>query len=117
MCIRDRYLYFAAGAAEDVWAIRPYVLECRAEDPMEGPWRELGLMEAADEFSFQDFSLDMTVFASNGAWYCVWAEKVSVGKKISNLYIARMKSPHSLATKQVLLSSPDYDLSLIHILY
>ena len=103
------YLYFAAGAAEDVWAIRPYVLECRAEDPMEGPWRELGMMEAADEFSFQDFSLDMTVFASHGAWYCVWAEKVSVGKKISNLYIARMKSPHSLATKQVLLSSPDYD--------
>lgn len=49
------YLYFAAGAAEDVWAIRPYVLECRAEDPMEGPWRELGMMEAADEFSFQDF--------------------------------------------------------------
>ena len=31
------YLYFAAGAAEDVWAIRPYVLECRAEDPIEGP--------------------------------------------------------------------------------
>ena len=51
----------------------------------------------------------MTVFASHGAWYCVWAEKVSVGKKISNLYIARMKSPHSLETKQVLLSSPDYD--------
>ena len=103
------YLYFAAGAAEDVWAIRPYVLECRAEDPIEGPWQELGMMEAADDFSFQDFSLDMTVFASHGAWYCVWAEKVSVGKKISNLYIARMKSPHSLATKQVLLSSPDYD--------
>ena len=47
------YLYFAAGAAEDVWAIRPYVLECRAEDPMEGPWQELGMMEAADDFSFQ----------------------------------------------------------------
>ncbi len=48
----------------------------------------------------------MTVFENMGTMYCVWAEKVSVGKKISNLYIARMDSPTSLATEQVLLTSP-----------
>ena len=60
---------------------------------------------------FQNYALypHMTVFENMGQWYCVWAEKVSVGKKISNLYIARMDSPTSLATEQVLLTSPDYD--------
>ena len=33
----------------------------------------------------------------------------TIGKKISNLYIAEMKSPTELATAQVLLSSPDYE--------
>lgn len=69
----------------------------------------MGMLKAKDAFSFQDFSLDMTVFENMGQWYCVWAEKVSVGKKISNLYIARMDSPTSLATEQVLLTSPDSD--------
>lgn len=103
------YIYFAAGAVDDIWKIRPYVLECKEADPMTGNWNELGMMQAYDEFSFQDFSLDMTVFEHKGDWYCVWAEKVSVGKKISNLYIARMETPWKLSTDQVTLTAPDYD--------
>lgn len=103
------YIYFAAGALEDIWAIRPYILECRDKDPMTGEWKELGMMQAVDDYSFQDFSLDMTVFEHKGDCYCVWAEKISVGKKISNLYIARMETPWKLSTEQVLLSSPDYN--------
>ena len=61
-----------------------------------------------DEFSFTDFSLDMTVFEHRGRRYCVWAEKVSVGRKISNLYIAEMADPLTLKTPQMLLSSPSY---------
>ncbi len=61
-----------------------------------------------DEFSFTDFSLDMTVFEHGGRRYCVWAEKVSVGRKISNLYIAGMADPLTLKTPQMLLSSPSY---------
>ena len=38
-------IYFAAGEAEDVWRIRPYVLECDG-DPMTGEWSELGPMKA-----------------------------------------------------------------------
>ena len=53
------------------------------------------MMQAADDdaFSFQAFSLDMTIFESKGNRYCIWAEKVGVGRQISNLYIAKMQSP------------------------
>ncbi len=105
------YLYFAAGAREDKWKIRPYVLECAGEDPLTAPWRELGKMQCAekDAFSFRSFSLDATVFESGGKRYYVWAEKVGVGKQISNLYIAQMETPWRLKTVQVLLTTPDYD--------
>lgn len=108
--INDRwYIYYAAGDVDDIWAIRPYVLECEAPDPMTGTFKELGMMQSSDDYSFQDFSLDMTVFEHGGNWYCIWAEKVSVGKKISNLYIARLETPWKLSSEQVTLSTPDYD--------
>lgn len=103
------YIYYAAGDVDDIWAIRPYALECVGQDPMRDSWTELGRIQGADDFSFQDFSLDMTVFEHRGEWYAIWAEKVNVGKKISNLYLARMKSPTCLKSEQVLLSAPDYD--------
>lgn len=105
------YVYYAAGDKDDIWKIRPYVLECESQDPMKGPWRELGRLQAAkeDEFSFHAFSLDATIFEHRGSWYCIWAEKTGVGKQISNLYIAKMESPNRLATVQVLLTTPDYD--------
>lgn len=105
------YIYFAAGEQEDIWKIRPYVLECQGQDPMRDEWIELGKMQRAqeDEFSFEAFSLDATVFENKGEYYYVWAEKVGVGRQISNLYIARMESANRLATVQVLLTTPDYD--------
>ena len=105
------YIYFAGGKKEDIWCIRPYVLECSGPDPMEDAWVERGPMQCAedDEFSFRAFSLDATTFEDDGKRYFVWAEKVSVGKQISNLYIARMESAVRLSTVQVLLTTPDYD--------
>ncbi|MCD7754824.1 MAG: family 43 glycosylhydrolase [Firmicutes bacterium] len=105
------YLYFAGGEKTNIWKIRPYVLECQGSDPLRDPWVEKGKMQAADGdvFSFRAFSLDATVFEHRGEWYYVWAEKVSVGPQISNLYIAKMANGYTLKTKQVLLSSPDYD--------
>ena len=107
----DWYIYFAASDKDDIWAIRPYVLKCTGDDPIRDPWIEMGMMKSAenDEFSFRAFSLDMTVFENNDKWYAVWAEKVSVGKQISNLYIARLKNACELETEQVLLTGPDYD--------
>ncbi len=105
------YIYYAGGDKDDIWNIRPYVLECQGQDPMTDPWIELGKMQRADddEFSFEAFSLDATVFENKGKWYYVWAEKVGVGKQISNLYIAEMETPNKLKTVQVLLTTPDYD--------
>ena len=105
------YIYYAGSDVDDIWALRTYVLECKDEDPMTGTWTELGKMKRADddEFSFEGFSLDATVFENKGEYYYVWAEKVGVGRQISNLYIARMERPDKLATVQVLLTTPDYD--------
>ena len=105
------YIYYAGGEKDDPWKIRPYVLECKDNDPMTGTWQELGMMNCSedDEFSFRALSLDATVFSNGGEHYYVWAEKVGVGKQISNLYIARMKNGNTLDTVQVLLTTPDYD--------
>ncbi len=105
------YIYYAGGDIDDVWAIRPYILECADQDPMTGNWVEKGKMSRAedDEFSFEAFSLDGTVFENRGKHYYIWAEKVGVGKQISNLYIAEMENPCKLKTVQVLLTTPDYD--------
>ena len=105
------YIYYSASAKGDIWALRPYVLMCEDADPVTGRWTELGKMKRADDdpFSFEEFSLDATVFENHGKRYYVWAEKVGIGKKISNLYIAEMERPDKLRTVQVLLTGPDYD--------
>ncbi len=105
------YVYFAGGEAASPWKIRPYVLECQGPDPVRDKWMEKGKMKAAkdDVFSFKAFSLDATVFENKGRRYYIWAEKVGVGKQISNLYIAEMETPWQLKTVQVMLSTPDYD--------
>lgn len=105
------YIYFAAGEKEDIWNIRPYVLECQGDDPMSDAWTELGRMQRADEdeFSFEAFSLDATIFENKGKYYYVWAEKTGVGKQISNLYISELASANKLKTVQVMLTTPDYD--------
>ncbi len=105
------YIYFAGGEKNDPWKIRPYVLECNDLDPVDGIWKEMGIMQCCeeDEFSFRAFSLDGTIFENKGVYYYVWAEKVGVGRQISNLYIARMRDGHTLDTVQVLLTTPDYD--------
>ena len=36
-------------------AIRPYVLECEGQDPVNDSWKELGLVKRNDDFSFNDF--------------------------------------------------------------
>lgn len=105
------YIYFAAGEKENVWAIRPYVLECVGDDPIKDSWIEKGKMQRSkdDPFSFEAFSLDATVFENKGEYFYVWAEKVSVGQQISNLYIAKLETPYRLESAQVLLTTPDYE--------
>lgn len=104
------YIYFAAGEADDIWKIRPYVLECTGQDLLSVEWIEKGMIQKAkdDPFSFTEFSLDATTFENGGIQYLLWAQKVNGSVGISNLYIAKMKNPWTLATAQVLISTPDY---------
>ena len=107
-------IYFAAGHIPEIWKIRPYTLICTGDDPMKDDWVEGGMMQRAegDDYSFTDFSLDMTVFEHRGRWYAIWAQKFGTEEAptpISNLYIAELESPTKLKTVLVLLSTPDYD--------
>lgn len=98
------YIYFAAGEKDDVWAIRPYVIETEAANPLEGDWVEKGQINT----EFQSFSLDATTFEVNEKRYLVWAQKVE-NDTVSNLYIAEMSNPWTIKGKQVLLATPEYD--------
>lgn len=105
------YIYFAASEVDDIWKLRPYVLECSGQDPLKNDWIELGQMQAADDDnkSFIDFSLDGTVFENNGTRYFCWAEKTGGQFAASNLYLAEMESPVKMKTVQFMLTTPDYD--------
>ena len=111
------FIYFAAGRQENGWQIRPYVLECLGNDPLNDKWVERGMIQRSDDdiYSFSSFSLDATILENNGERYYIWAEKVGVGIGISNLYIAKMESPTKLKTPQVLLTTPDYDWERVDI--
>ncbi|AFH64817.1 family 43 glycosylhydrolase [Paenibacillus caseinilyticus] len=101
------YIYFAAGTKEDIWKIRPYVLESADANPLTGTWTEKGMIgkPAGNTASFSDFSLDTTTFEHNGQRYLVWAQKENGP---SNLYIAPMSNPWTISGDQVLISTPDY---------
>ncbi|MBN1845203.1 MAG: glycoside hydrolase family 43 protein, partial [Sedimentisphaerales bacterium] len=99
------YIYFAAGRAEDIWAIRIYVLACTDPDPLTGTWREKGQLKT----NWESFSLDATTFAHRGGRYLVWAQKDPRIRGNTNLYIGRMDTPWSIAGRQVLLTKPQYD--------
>ncbi|MDQ0231200.1 family 43 glycosylhydrolase [Metabacillus malikii] len=102
------YIYFAAGSSDDIWNIRPYVLETEDKNPLTGTWNEKGMIQKdeSDTFSFTDFSLDATTFENNGKRYLVWAQKQA---GISNLYIAEMENAWTIKGKPVMISTPDYD--------
>ncbi|MFD0670953.1 family 43 glycosylhydrolase [Cohnella sp. GCM10027633] len=95
------YIYFAAGTAEDKWAIRPYVLECKDDDPLTGAWTERGRIQ----LPVASFSLDATTFEHRGRRYLVWAQII----EDSCLYIAPMDNPWTISGEPVKLSSPEYE--------
>jgi len=107
-CIDGKwYIYFAAGEREDIWKIRPYVLECSGDNPMEDAWVEKGIMQkrnAASE-AFTDFSLDMTTFEHRGERYAIWAEKRN---NISNLYIDKLVNPWTIEGAETMIATPEH---------
>ena len=98
------YIYFAAGRAEDIWAIRIYVLECDATNPLEGQWTEKGQIKT----KWESFSLDATSFEHRGTRYLVWAQKDPEIRGNTNLYIAKMDTSWSITGEQVMITKPEY---------
>ena len=103
------YIYFAAANSDDKWHIRPYVLACDGNDPMNDSWIEKGKMQSCegDDVSFNSFSLDMTYFEHIGKHYVIWAEIIGA----SSLFMAEInpECPWKLISMPILLSKPEYD--------
>ncbi len=97
------YVYFTAGEAENIWAIRPYVLEGEGDNPIEARWTEKGRLK----LGWESFSLDGTTFVHRGVRYFVWTQ-VEDGIKGTNIYISRMDTPWSITGPIIRLTKPDY---------
>ncbi|MDI1297529.1 MAG: family 43 glycosylhydrolase, partial [bacterium] len=101
-------MYFAAGPSgggEDVFRIRTYAVVCDGADPMTGRWSVLGQFQAP----WDSFNLDSTSFVHRGKRYCVWAQREPGIETNSNLYIAPMATPLTLAGKATRLTVPTLD--------
>ena len=103
------FVYFAAAPSreikENLFQHRMYVISTDAANPLTGAWRDLGPVQTG----MDSFCLDATTFTHRGTTYYVWAQKDRQIAGNSNLYIARMASPSTLATKPVRLSVPELD--------
>ncbi|MEU3251231.1 AbfB domain-containing protein [Streptomyces sp. NPDC006997] len=95
-------IHFAAGDANDIWRIRPYVPQCTATNPVTGAWTEKGRIALPLDTS----SPAATTFAVNGArCLCRAQHDPAVGRGTS-LSIARMPSPWAVTGAPVILSRP-----------
>ncbi len=97
------FIYFAASEVDDIWKLRIHVLECQGDDPLLDAWVERGQVRTHAE----GFSLDATTFEHAGRRYLCWAQKDPATE--SNLYIAELANPWTLATAPVLITRPDLD--------
>lgn len=98
-------IYFAAAHQEDEWRIRMYVLENSHEDPFQGVWEERGQVKT----QWESFSLDATTFKYNQKSYLVWAQSDPKIEGNSNIYMDELINPWTVAGKQVMLTTPEYD--------
>ena len=111
------YIYYAANSDNDIWSIRPWVLECTDASRLTDPdaWIEKGRFENKEgEYTgaFDVFSLDMTTFENNGKQYVIWAYKPNVSK----LLMAEIdpNEPWKLTSDPIILSTPEYRWEMIN---
>ncbi|MGE7205759.1 glycoside hydrolase family 43 protein [Sphingomonas sp. NPDC019816] len=96
------YVYVAAGDGGDVFHIRTYVLQCDGPDPVKGRWSVLGQLQTP----WDTFTLDSTTFVHRGTRYLAWAQKEPGIDTNSNLYLAPLSSPTTLAARPARLTVP-----------
>lgn len=102
------WIYFAASDDELIRDAhhhhRIFVLHCADADPLHGHWEVAGQVKTPQE----TFSLDATLFEHHQQLYMVWAQQEAAIANNSNLYLAKMANPTTLATAPTLLSIPEY---------
>lgn len=97
------YIYFTNSDANDIWHIRPFVLESALDDPMDpAGWTVKG--EIALEWD--SFALDATVFGHRGKQYLLWAQSEPEIVANSSVYIAELANPWTLKSKPTRLTTP-----------
>lgn len=98
-------MYFAAGPSgggEDVFRIRTYAVSCDGPDPMTGGWSILGQLKTP----WDSFTLDSTSFVHRRVRYLAWAQREPGIDTNSNLYLAPLDTPLTLAAAPARLSVP-----------
>jgi len=101
-------MYFAAGPSgggEDVFRIRTWAVVCDGPNPMTGKWSLLGQLQTP----WDSFNLDSTSFVHRGTRYLSWAQREPGIETNSNLYLAPLATPLTLAAKPARLSVPTLD--------
>ncbi len=103
------YVYFAAAPSREIagglFQHRVYALRCDAPNPLDGPWSGPVRVDTG----IDSFCLDATTFSHRGSLYYVWAQKDPAIAGNSNLYIAPMATPVTLAGPVVRLSVPELE--------
>ncbi|TDB79035.1 family 43 glycosylhydrolase [Micromonospora sp. KC721] len=103
------YIYFAAGRTDDIWRIRPYVLENTSANPLTGTWVERGRIA----LPLDTFSLDATTFVHNGTRYLSWAQNDPAVGSGTNLYLAPMSNPWTISATPVRIAVPTHSWETI----
>ncbi|MET0535666.1 MAG: family 43 glycosylhydrolase [Steroidobacter sp.] len=104
--IDDRWhIYFAAGDSDDRFRIRTYALRCAGSDPLTSRWELLGKLDTP----WDTFTLDSTVFEHRGVRYISWAQHQPSFQNNTNIYLAPLATPITLARAPVRLSAPTLD--------
>ena len=103
------HIYFAAGNGDDKFHIRTYVLSCPDTNPLTGKWSLTGQLETP----WDTFTLDSTTFVHRGVRYLCWAQHEPGIDTNSNLYLAPLATPITLAAKPTRLTVPTYEWETI----
>ncbi len=101
-------MYFAAGPSgggEDVFRIRTFAVVCDGPDAMTGTWTVLGQLTTP----WDSFTLDSTSFVHRGTRYLAWAQREPGIETNSNIYLAPLATPLTLAAKPARLAVPTLD--------
>lgn len=103
------YVYFAAAPSreikDDLFQHRMYSISSPADNPLKGEWTFEGQIDTG----MDTFCLDATTFEHRGVLYYLWAQKEPGIPGNSNLYLAPMNDPVTLAGAPVRLSIPEYE--------